>query len=703
MKENKEEIIKSLTEQEQETEQIFEELMTRKDKKREKKEQAEQIEKKKEKEKESKLPKKEKKKVEKSETEPSKKERMKEEMKKIEKGKKKNKLQTLNIVISFLTITCGITYLLYILILGTKLINQPFLILTSTFLIILATSHALATLLVKTEPKKIMNAITNVLFASFIIFNLLVSADILKIPTQRVIGDLQGKSINEVIKWTSQNNIKLKQTYEYSDSIDENRIISQDQNSDTLVKEIDTLSVIVSDGPNLESIVNIPNMVGWNVDDVVKVIKEKKLSNIQIEFNFSDLTKDTEYEQSKSGDIRRNEELILKFSLGRIEDLKPVPLKDLKNMEEFDAVLWLKRNGIKYEITYEFDEKIEKGKVISTNPIKETVIDQNTTTVKVVISKGKKIVAPDLTKMTLEEIADWAIQNGVIIAYDSEFSETVKKDQIIRVSINPGDVVEENATIYVITSKGALKMLNYKENDLEAIRNFAKTYEITLTETEAFSNEVEKGKIISISHKPGDVINNGQNIEVIISLGSEIEIPSFIGMDIDNAKNTCSNIKLDCTISYVYSTSTKNTVIYQNKNAGSKVTQGTNIVLTVSNGVSTSNGNNYTPPTTNPSTPNVPTTPETPNPPVVTPDPPACESKFLGNLVIQEGWLSIGSSSRTITSLRNNLSANYSGATFNITTLDHNSMNSGMIHPSSPANTGTAIYSCQTYTIYVVE
>lgn len=690
MKENKEEIIKSLTEQQQETEHIFEELMTRKDKKREKKEQ------------EKKQPQKRKKENDyKTKEEPTKKEKMIQELKKIEKGKKKNKLQTINIIISFLTITCSITYLLYILILGTKLINQPFLIITSTFLIIVAGSHTLTTLLVKSEPKKIMNAITNILFASFIIFNLLVSADILAIPTQQVIGDLKGKSINEVIKWTSQNNIKLKQTYEYSESIDENKIIAQDQNSTTLVKEIDTLSVIVSDGPNLESIVNIPNMVGWNIDDVVKVIKEKKLSNVQIEFNFSDLTKDTEYEQNKSGDIRRNEELILKFSLGKAEDLKPVPLKDLKNMEEFDATLWLKRNGIKYVITYEFDEQIEKGKVISTNPIKETMIDQNTTTVKLVISKGKKIVAPDLTKMTLEEIADWAIQNGVIIAYDSEFSETIKKDQIIRVSIKPGDIVEENATIYIITSKGALKMLNYKENDLEAIRNFAKTYEITLTETEAFSNEVEKGKIISVSHKPGDIINNGQNIEVIISLGSEIEIPSFIGMTIDKAKNTCNNIKLDCTISYVYSTQTKNTVIYQNKNAGSKVTQGTNIVLTVSNGSAPSGGNNYTPATPTPDPTPDPT--PTPDPPVVNPDPPACQPTFLGNLVIQEGWLSIGSSSRTITSLRNNLSANYSGAIFNITTLDHNSMNSGMIHPSSPANTGTPIYSCQTYTIYVVE
>lgn len=615
MKENKnEEILKSLTKEHTEQEHLFEDLMTRKDKKREKAEQ-----------KETKIKKKEKKKKHTQEINPEKerKEKMKQELKLIEKGKKKSKLHRLNIVISFLTIICSITYLLYILILGDKLINQPFLIINSTCLVILTISFAITTLLIKTKPKRIMNGITNILLGSFIIFNLLVNADIVKIKTQEVIGDLTNKSINEIIKWTSQNNIKLKQTYEYSESIEENKIIAQDQKSDTLVKDIKTLSVVVSDGPNLESIVNIPNMIGWNIDDVIKKIKEKKLSNVQIEFNFSDLTKDTAYEQSRSGDMRRNEELLLKFSLGKKEDLKPVPLKDLINEEEFDAVVWLKRNGIKYEITYEFDEKIEKGKIISTNPIKDTVIDQNTTTVKLVISKGKKIVAPDLTKMSLEEIAEWAIQNQVVISYDSEFSETVKKDQIIRVSIKKGDVIEENTEIYIITSKGALKMIDYKENDLESIRNFAKTYELTITETEEFSKDVEKGKVISVSHKPGDVINNGQNIEVIISLGSEIEIPNFVGMTVDKAKSECTKNELECTISYVYSTKTKNNVIYQNKTAGSKVTEGTNVVLTVSNGVAPAS-NNYKPttPSTTPSTPQTPTPPTTPSTPT-TPEQPS--------------------------------------------------------------------------------
>ena len=61
------------------------------------------------------------------------------------------------------------------------------------------------------------------------------------------------------------------------------------------------------------------------------------------------------------------------------------------------------------------------------------------------------------------------------------------------------------------------------------------------------------------------------------------------------AKNACDNNGLSCTFNYAYSTKTKDTVINQNKTAGSEVSEGTNVILTISNGkqsTSSSGGNN---------------------------------------------------------------------------------------------------------------
>lgn len=509
-----------------------------------------------------------------------------------ETPKKSNLLFT---VLAFISLVITLTYLIYNIVKATDQINQPYLIINSAILFIINIFLVITGFI---QKKKIQKGFLNfnvLLIGLYGIFQFSISSGMIILPTLSTVGNFSNMSINEVIKWANENKITLEQTYEYSDSIESNHIISQDIPADTLVKKVKKIEVIVSNGPNYESVTNIPNMIGWNIDDVVTKIKELKLNNVQIDFEFNDvIEKDIEFEQNKSGEMKRNEELILKFSLGKEEDLKPVNLKNLKDMEEFDAIIWLKRNGIKYEIEYEFSDKIETGKVISTTPETDTLIVQSETTVKVIVSKGPKIVAPDLTKMSLEEITEWAIQNKITIIYESEYNNEIKAGSIIRTSVKEGDVLEENTRIYIVTSQGALKMISYTDGDIIALRNFASEHKITLTENEEFNDTIEKGKFISISAKPGDIINTGDEITVVISLGSSIEIPNFVGMSADKAKQTCDNLGITCKLSYVYSSKTKGNVFNQSMNAGSKVIAGTNVVLTISNGVKPSNNGGNT-------------------------------------------------------------------------------------------------------------
>lgn len=615
------------------------------------------------------------------------KEKLLEEIKKVKETTPKKKTRTFLILCSFVSLVFSLTYLIYNILKATDQINQPFLIINSSCLLLLNILLVITAFTLKKSTLKKLNTINIIAFLLYIGFQCLVTTGSITLPTLQTVGDFSNTSINDVIKWANEHKIELEQTYEYSDIIVSDHVISQNVPADTLLKEVDKMEVIVSNGPNYESIVNIPDMVGWNVDDVVKKIKEEKLNHVNIEFQFNDtVERDIAYKQSKSGEMRRNDALTIQFSLGKKEDLKPVKLKDLSGEEEFDATLWLKRNGITYEIRYEFDDDIPAGKAIATNPKEGTLITQSETTVTLIISKGPKIVAPDLMTMSLEEITEWAIQNKLVLVYESEYNAEVKAGDIIRVSVKKGDVVETNQRIYIVTSKGSLKMISYKDGDITSLRNFATENKLELTEREEFSDTVEKGKFISVSKKAGDVINSGEGIIVTISLGKSIQIPNFIGMSVSKAKSTCNSLGLSCRFSYVYSSKTKGNIFSQNMSVGSKVIDGTSITLTVSNGTrpssggGTSSGGN-----TGGSTP------------------PTCTEKVLGTLVIQESWLSIGSSSKTISSLKSKLSAAFPGATFNIVAKEHNSMNSGMIHPSTPTNTGTQIKSCHTYTIYVVE
>lgn len=507
----------------------------------------------------------------------------------LDKQRKSEKSTGTNFVLLF-TMLCAFGYLGYSIYIAQNKIDHIYTIINASLITLTITLFAITGMMKKTKKRKIGSILTSLAFIAMISLNIGTSLEFFTLPTQPVVVDLTSKTVNEALKWASENKIELVEVSEFSDTVEENTVMSQSVEPNTLIKDVKTIEIISSNGPNPESKIDLPDMIGWDVDKVVKEIKKHKLTNVVIDFEFSTIERDTLFEQSKSGKIHRNEELKLKFSLGNEEDLLPVELINLSKKDEFDATLWLKRNGIKYEIKYEFSDTIKKGQVISTTPKKGTIINQKEQSVILIISKGPKIIVPDFEKMTLDEIAEWAIKYNINITYSSEYDSKIKKGKIIRISHKKGDVIEENSTLYITTSKGTLRMIDYNENDLTKIRTFANTYKINLVENEEYSDSIEQGKIIRVSHKKGDIINNGDTIEVVISMGSSIEVPDFTGMKLSEAQSLCKSKNLDCTITYIKSNKNKNTVVGQNKRAGSEVIHGTNVVLSVSNGIAPSTG-----------------------------------------------------------------------------------------------------------------
>ena len=85
----------------------------------------------------------------------------------------------------------------------------------------------------------------------------------------------------------------MEQEYEYSDLIDEYHIIYQDVKAGTKLKKINKVTVLVSEGPNPDKEIILPNMVGWESEDVLKYIEDNHLTNVLIEFVQSENKKNT--------------------------------------------------------------------------------------------------------------------------------------------------------------------------------------------------------------------------------------------------------------------------------------------------------------------------------------------------------------------------------------------------------------------------
>ena len=508
--------------------------------------------------------------------------------------------------------------------------------------------------------KSIMSYLLPIVIIIMIVFNILVYKHIITLPKNLVMKDFKNSSLVEVMKWTSENNIMLTSSYEYSDNIIEGNIITQDVNPNTVIKKIKELSVVVSSGPNYDKELILSSMIDYSIDDLISFINENHLNNVTINYEVNDKEKDTVISQSTMGDIKRNTPITFTVSLGKLEELTDITLENLTNKKEFDATLYLKRNGIKYEISYEFSSIIKKGYVISHDPKEKETVKPLSNVVKLVVSKGKEITIPEFKD--LNDVITFVSENNLKISFNEKYDTSIEKGKLITINFNKGDIVSEGTKIIATLSKGALTLPSF--NSFNEFMVWANTYQIKHQEQYEYNDSVGKGGIISISKNVGDKIDiDKDNLIVKISYGSPVTIPNVIGKSRGEIINICNNIGLSCGFYYTgYSNTPNDSATQQSINPGNKVVSGTYMNIGLSNGPAQS-----------------------------------------FNIYIQDTWFGT-SADATINSLREKLSSACPGVSFNFEKHADNSSPAGIIHPSSPVHGGNNNFvQGNTYTIWIVE
>lgn len=401
------------------------------------------------------------------------------------------------------------------------------------------------------------------------------------------IPNFTGKSVTDVISWASKNSITINQEYEYSDMIPEYRIISQNIESGTNMNKVKELTISISEGANPSKEIVVPSMIGWDCERVLKFIKNNYLSNVEVEFIQSDMAKDTVINQSASGNLKRDDLIKLTFSYGEELDSNEVSLIDFTNMSKFEVEFYMKQHQLKYKFEDAFSNKIKRGYAVKQSVDAGNKVSVNDSEIVVTISKGPEIEVPDLLKYSMSEITEWAIKNKVKLNFSDSYDDSVKKNAIISTNVNKGDIIEQGTTIKVVLSRGSLKMPTFKS--IEDFYDWANKYNIKYEEQHEFSDTVEAGKVISYSYKNGSVIKNGDSIIVKISDGVKRGVPNVVGLTKSNAISKLENASLKYSVVYKNSTSTKDKVLSQSISAGSEVSSGTTVVITVSNGKAPSN------------------------------------------------------------------------------------------------------------------
>lgn len=567
-----------------------------------------------------------------------------------------------NLIVSILIFLLMLIYTIYVVIykkndtsFNLLLINAIVLISVSIIAIInqLRTSS-------KKKPYNLLNSFTVAVFAglSFFIIN---SGKTVAI--EDVVPNFIGKSLEEALKWGEDNKISIEQIYEYSDNYDEYVIFVQNVEAGTKISEVKNLTITISDGYNYDKKVILPSLVGQNIESLLSTIAELHLNNVKITYKLNEYTeRDLVLTQSKTGEIRRNDNVEFTISLGKKEELSTIKMIDLTDSELFDAILFLEKNGIDYEIKSEFSET-NINKVIKQSIEPEQTITPLKDKIIITISKGKKITVPDLLTMSINEIVAWVNENNLKIAFSDEYNNKVELGSIISSNYKKDDIVEEGTTVKIVTSKGALKMRKF--SSLNDFRAWANTYNIPFEEEYEFNSKVAKGSIIKFSLEENDLIDLNDSIIVTISNGTAITIPNFVGKTKSEITTNCNNLNLNCSFNYSsYSNSvSKDTALAQNKKAGSSVVSGTSVLISLSKG----KAQTY-------------------------------------KVAINESQLTIGNASKTISTLKAYFAKNYPDVTFSFETRASNIYsNAGFIHESSQVTDGTNITQGKSYKVIITK
>lgn len=211
--------------------------------------------------------------------------------------------------------------------------------------------------------------------------------------------------------------------------------------------------------------------------------------------------------------------------------------------------------------------------------------------------KNEKVKVPDLRGMT-EEAAKKVLKDKkydmTLVVDSEEESTTYEKGQIIKQTPGSNKEVKKKTVIKVVISSG-------KKEETKAIPDVSgkdQSEALQLLSEAGFTNvkvdksrfetssEYDQDEVIRTEPSANTEVALDEEINLIVSLGeNKPEVPNVIGMTQSSAVSALEAKGLEVSVEEDYHDSTeKGKVFYQSKRAGTRVTEGSTIIIRVSKG-----------------------------------------------------------------------------------------------------------------------
>lgn len=269
-----------------------------------------------------------------------------------------------------------------------------------------------------------------------------------------------------------------------------------------------------------------------------------------------------------------------------------VQMIDVRGMTYDEAKVKLNEMGIGIRSAgSEETDQYEENQIMKQSVDADTVIEKGTTVeVVIALKKVEMVKVPDITGQTKEDAKYRLEQEGFIVDFTESFHDTVASGKVIKTSPDVGTEQAEGTTIYLTISKGKEKknttvpgvVNTTRENAEVALKNAGLSVGST---TEAFSDTVAAGNVISQSIAKDTSVEEGVTVDLVISKGPEkVTMPNLWGNPKDRAVEKLAALGLSVEVHEEYSDDTEGRVFKTSPAADEKVAPGSMVQIYLSKG-----------------------------------------------------------------------------------------------------------------------
>ncbi len=202
----------------------------------------------------------------------------------------------------------------------------------------------------------------------------------------------------------------------------------------------------------------IPSVLGLSLEDAEDTLyaRSEALNVTSTDEYSEDYEKGLVVEQypDKDAEVAADSEVKLIISLGP----EPIKIPDVYNLTDSQAVTMLEEVGLVVKHAYDYSDETEEGKVIKTDPARETSVVKGDT-VTVIVSNGPKITkvkVPDLLGLSkekaVEKLKAAGLKKGEVT---SDYSDTYEKGQVMSQSEEKGEEVDSGTAVDFVVSLGS--------------------------------------------------------------------------------------------------------------------------------------------------------------------------------------------------------------------------------------------------------